>query len=166
MDPVSLQIRRASADDWAALRQIRLAALAEAPWAFGSTLEREQGFTEETWRSRAEAHPVFLAFEGDRAVATATAFVDPEQEPDAVQVIGMYVAPEARGRGCARLLLDAVVDTAASSCARRVLLQVTTANGHAERVYRRYGFTETGRRKPLPHSPEIDQVEMAMTLSP
>lgn len=157
-------LRRANGDDWTSLRRIRLAALTEAPWAFGSTLEREQGFTEETWRSRAEDHPVFLVLEGDRAVATATAFVDPEHEPDAVQLMAMFVAPEARGRGCARLLLDAVVDTAASSGARRVLLQVTTANGPAERVYRRYGFTETGRREPLPHSPQIDQVEMALSL--
>jgi ribosomal protein S18 acetylase RimI-like enzyme len=161
---VTLVLRRATADDWTSLRRIRLAALTEAPWAFGSTLEREQGFTEETWRSRAEAHPVYLVLDGERAVATATGFVDPEQEPDAVQVVAMYVAPEARRRGCARLLLDAVVDGAAASGARRVLLRVTTANRHAEDVYRRYGFEETGRREPLAHSPGVDQVEMALPL--
>jgi ribosomal-protein-alanine N-acetyltransferase len=76
----------------------------------------------------------------------------------------MYVAPEGRGRGCARLLLEAVLGHAVTIGAGRVLLLVTTANPHAENVYRHHGFKKTGRREPLPHSPGVDQVEMALSL--
>jgi hypothetical protein len=48
-----MEARQAQAADWEALRQLRLAALADAPDAFASTLEAELAFPTELWQQRA-----------------------------------------------------------------------------------------------------------------
>lgn len=53
---------------------------------------------------------------------------------------------------------------ATASGASRLTLQVTDVNLVAERCYRRYGFVPTGRWHPLPHRPDITEIEMAYDL--
>ena len=66
--PAGISFRRVVPADWAPLRRARLTALADAPYAFASTLQREQGFTEQTWRSRTQTSAVFAAWaDGDIA---------------------------------------------------------------------------------------------------
>jgi ribosomal protein S18 acetylase RimI-like enzyme len=58
-----VSVREVVADDWELLRDVRLAALREAPHAFGSTYAREAPFTEEQWRGRISQRAVtFFAF--------------------------------------------------------------------------------------------------------
>jgi len=55
-------------------KEFRLLSLKVAPEAFGSTLERELAFTDETWHSRL-ANPqavTFLALQGELVVSTLT----------------------------------------------------------------------------------------------
>jgi hypothetical protein len=62
-----MEIRQAQGADWEALRRLRLGALADAPDAFASTLEREVAFPAEAWRQRAQGGPGsanFIAREG------------------------------------------------------------------------------------------------------
>ncbi|HEX5569527.1 MAG TPA: GNAT family N-acetyltransferase, partial [Streptomyces sp.] len=49
-----IEIRTVTSDDWALWRELRLAALTEAPHAFGSRLADWQGAgdREERWRAR------------------------------------------------------------------------------------------------------------------
>jgi ribosomal protein S18 acetylase RimI-like enzyme len=75
-------VRQLAADDWAELRAARLAALAEAPYAFASTLAREEAYDDALWRSRAGSGRTFGAFDGTAIVGLATGFpVDGQTAP-------------------------------------------------------------------------------------
>ena len=52
-----MEIRQTRAGDWAALRRLRLRALADAPGAFASTLDAERAFGDDVWRRRAGDDP-------------------------------------------------------------------------------------------------------------
>lgn len=159
-----IEIRRAVLVDWRAVREIRLEALTVAPTAFGSTLDHELAFSDSTWQRRAEESLTYLGWLGPRLVGTATAWLDPESAV-AMSLVGMYVRAEARGTGCSHQLIDAVIEAASQAGARRLRLDVTEVNAAAHRCYQRHGFRETGRRYPLPHTPEIDEIEMVLDLS-
>jgi GNAT superfamily N-acetyltransferase len=165
-----LVVRRATADEWARWREIRLAALADSPAAFGSTLERELGFDEALWRERL-GHPVnhsFFAELDGEVVGIAGGYVRPDERgPDGViaELVAMWVRPDARGRGVARALVDAVADWARESGRPELRLFVSGGNEAAERVYERAGFARNGYSQPMPNDPERLEVEMTRQLS-
>ncbi|HPF82502.1 GNAT family N-acetyltransferase [Nostocoides australiense] len=93
--------RPLSEDEWELYREIRLRALADTPSAFGSTLERERGFTEADWRQRMRGPMVVVEEEGD-PVASGGTFED----ADGVTCVwGMWTEPTSRGRGHATAIL-------------------------------------------------------------
>lgn len=151
-----IAIRRATADDWPAVRDIRLAALAADPDAFGSTLERELHFGEAEWRGRIGTSANFLAFDGARPVGIAAGFRDPECcAADERLLVSMWVEPASRGRGIAAQLVDAVIGWAGSDGARVLKLQVTLDNDGARRLYERAGFAPTGDPASMQRDPAI-----------
>ncbi len=156
-------IRRATVEDWRASRDLRLRALREEPLAFASTYEREVAFADAVWQDRILGSTQLLALDGDQVVGTATGFVDPAA-PAEVHLVAMYVAPEARGRGHAARLVDAVVDDARRRGFSRVVLDVVADNQAARTVYLRRGFRPTGVSHPLPHAPDLLEVELEYRL--
>ena len=163
-------VRKLTASDWQALRAARLAALAEAPYAFGSTLAREQAFDEEIWRSRAGSGRTFGAFDGAAIVGLATGFPDdtehaPADRQPGWHLVGMWVAPGWRGQGIADRLVEAVCDLARRAGAGTVTLGVTEVNDRARAFYRRLGFAPTGVRQPVrPEEPDHWEEELARQL--
>ena len=152
-------VRLLTADDWAQLRDVRLAALAEAPYAFSSTVAREQEFSERTWRERAGSGRMFAAWDGDAIVGLASGLLEDGQW----HLVAMWVSPKVRGSGIADRLVAAVCELARQSGFTSVTLWVTEVNGRARAFYRRLGFTPTGGRQ-LVRPDEPDHWEEELTL--
>jgi GNAT superfamily N-acetyltransferase len=152
---VPSEVRRAHPEEWQVYRQVRLAALAEAPYAFMSTLEHEQAFGEEIWRQRlgSPIAATFIAWRDGEPAGTATGVVDnPGDEhavPGAWQLVGMWVDPDVRGLGVAGELVEAVAGHARATGATRLFLWVTEVNDRARAFYKKLGFVPTGARQPV-----------------
>jgi GNAT superfamily N-acetyltransferase len=163
---VDFLIRRIRADEGEALRTTRLRALADAPEAFGSEYEEQKGRPVSEWAeqaretSTAEWHAIFFAEVNGEQAGMVRGYAA-EGERVTCDLASMWVAPELRGTGASRALVEAVLDWAAGSGFERVVLWVTEGNEAAERLYSSCGFEFTGRRELLrPHRPEVAR-EMA-----
>jgi GNAT superfamily N-acetyltransferase len=156
-------VRATTLDDWQAMREIRLQALRDAPDAFGSTYAREIAFEPAEWHRRATRDGSFLAFLPDGELAgLAGGF---EEEPGVVELVSMFVRPQARGRGTGVALVDAVAAWARNRNAASVHLWVTETNKPAIRLYERCGFTATAERQPLPSNPALGELGMTRPLT-
>lgn len=160
-----MEVRQLQPDETDLLRAIRLRALQDTPWAYGSTYARELAYTPERWAwfAAQEDSVIYVAIEGDTGVGMAGSFVP---EPGTVMLWGMWVAADARRHGLGRALVEAVVGWAASSSADRVRLQLTDDErmAPAAALYRTLGFTPTGEREPLESDPAL--VTITLTRSP
>jgi ribosomal protein S18 acetylase RimI-like enzyme len=142
-----LEIRTLSGADWAVWRRLRLAALAEAPYAFGSTLADWQGAgdREQRWRDRLEipgSHNLVAVLDG---VPSGMASGVPTEAAGLVEIISLWVSPAARGRGVADRLIEEIEAWAVQTGrATTMRLEVTPGNAAAIALYRRHGFAETG----------------------
>ena len=160
---MEFEIRRVAPDEWAAFRDVRLAALAEAPGAFAATLDMEAGYDERRWRERVGRSAFFLAWDGDRPVGMVGGY---RQDDGGWHVISMWVAPQARGAGLAERLIDAVAGHARGQNASTLTLWVTDGNDRARAFYRRVGFRSTGRRQQVrPQTPGLWEEEMLLALA-
>jgi GNAT superfamily N-acetyltransferase len=164
---MTARVRQIRADEGGRLRVLRLDALADSPWAFGSTRAREEAFTDDVWQERAalsaagEDRVTFIAEDGDRWIGMATGLREPDGRRD---LVGMFVDPIARGQRLGAALVEAVSAWARARGASRLHLWVTTTNEPALRLYRRTGFHPTGRTKALDHTPSLQELEMARDL--
>lgn len=152
---------RLTSDDWLLLREVRLAALADAPYAFGSTLAREEAFDEAEWRRRLETGLWVAAVDGD-GPAGLVGLYTPAGEPP--MLIAMWVGPGHRGRGVGDLLITEVLRCAAESGWSEVVLRVADGNDAARKLFIRHGFTPTGVRMPLESDPAVGSEILSRSL--
>jgi GNAT superfamily N-acetyltransferase len=166
---VSVEISRITPDDGPELRAVRLAALADAPFAFGATLAEEAARTDAEWSDRARwasagvERITLLAREEERVVGIAGGYRE-EIGSTEVHLVSVWTAPEARRSGLGRLLVGAVIDWAEETGASSVGLWVTRGNAPAHLLYESMGFGETGEYQPLPSDPCADEIRMVLQL--
>ena len=160
----SVELRVLTADEWQTWREIRLGALAEAPYAFGSKLAAWREAPEERWRARLdlEGSHNLVAFAEGTPVGMATGV--PGERPGEAGLISMYVSGAARGRGVGSLLIDAVERWAVARGADTFCLHVVAENHAARRLYERHGLVVTGEvDREAPEDPL--EVEMCKRLT-
>jgi ribosomal protein S18 acetylase RimI-like enzyme len=156
-------VREVKADEWELLRDVRLAALREAPYAFGSSYEREAPFTEEQWRGRLSARSVTFFAEVPGAGEPA-GIAGVYEEDGTAELVSMWVRPTARGLGAGEALVTAAADWAKARDHDTLYLWVTDTNPAAVGLYQRLGFIPTGERQPLPSDPSLQEIRMRREL--
>ena len=148
--------------DWRAVKDLRLRALAESPKSFGSSLDREAAFQPEDWRALVDRGRWFRAVAGDASIGIAAGL---PLSPDEAHLASFWVDPASRGTGVAAALLQAVVEWARSSGVVKLTLWVADESPAARRFYTRMGFAGTGRRQQMPSNPHIGEELMSIDLA-
>jgi ribosomal protein S18 acetylase RimI-like enzyme len=169
-DPVTdtTTVRRVGPDDVASVREVRLRALADAPDAYWVTEEQARAEPIGAWLDRL-ARPrgaTFLAERGGAAIGMAVGNTHHDVDGDA-GLYAMWVAPEIRRAGVARMLIEAVLEWARADGFPRIRLEVADSNAAAITAYRALGFTPTGRSGTMPPPRDhIAEHELALDLHP
>lgn len=167
-----MHIRRLTPADATAFQALRLAALKDTPSAFGSSYEEEKDFPASVIEGRlaekSDRGP-FGAFEGETLVGLVALGRESMQKLAHKAVIwGMYVKPEARGKGVARaLLLEALSLARSVPEVKQVNLCVNASNAGAIRLYESVGFKAFGYEPgAMLISGELhDEIQMSLRLT-
>ncbi|MDL9938906.1 GNAT family N-acetyltransferase [Gordonia sp. ABSL1-1] len=128
-------------DEWPIWRELRLQALADAPEAFGSTLAEwtGSGDSPDRWRNRLRSVPRnVVLYTGGRPVGMVGGQILGD---GMVELISLWVAPCARGRGIGDAAIEHIVGWANGA---DVSLSVRQDNLRAQKLYARHGFVHEG----------------------
>ncbi|WP_344011625.1 GNAT family N-acetyltransferase [Streptomyces thermospinosisporus] len=158
-----VHLRVLTTDDWPLWRDVRLAALTEAPRSFKSRLEDWPCGGEERWRARLampEAHNL-VAFLRGQAVGMASGL---PVDGDTCELRSVWVSPVARGCGVGDLLVAEVEAWARRWGATTLRLAVIPGNEPAVTLYQRHGFDFSGEVGGLVSPDGVRERVMAKTL--
>lgn len=161
-----MEIRATSADDWKTLKEIRLAALLDAPTAFGVSYATAAAYNDAQWRERAAGpHPEFLLAVRD-GVAVGMIGGGVSAATSEYNLIAMWVRPEYRGTEAAARLVAAIKAKATAQGHSRVVLDVAPDNARAAAFYQRQGFVFLPEWEPLASHPEVHVQKMEWRRTP
>ncbi len=150
---MAVTVRRVRPEDAEALFSVRLRALATDPDAFLTMHDAEAARGLDVWIDRAARGSVgvstatFLGW-GEAAAVGLVVMVPGPMETTA-ELVGMWVAPEARRTGLGRSLVEAGLAWAAESGFEDVVLCVASDNVAAAAFYGALGFEFTGVERNL-----------------
>lgn len=165
---LSQAVTRIRSDQWRILRDVRLRALEEAPYAFGTTLAEGQIRTDRDWQDMARDHATLL----DRAYFMACVRDNPcgmagcyRRASDIVVLTAMWVAPEFRGQKIGEQIVCAVIEWAREGGATTLEAWVSE-NNPARFFYQKIGFEDTDLIEPIRSNSKIQMVLMRRDITP
>jgi ribosomal protein S18 acetylase RimI-like enzyme len=156
-----VSIRLVQPKDWLTIRDVILKMFTDAPYAIGGTLAEEEARTMQEWQQYAgkladttracgylaeDAHGTCGFVEGNTDY--------PELPPGTVAAFRLWVAPQQRGTGLGRNLMDAVTEWANKWGADQITLGVKETNPNALKFYEHLGYQDTGLRLHTPDDPK------------
>lgn len=161
-------VTRIRAGQWRILKDVRLRALEDAPYAFGTTLAEGQERTDRDWEDMARDHATlldrayFMAYVGDNPCGMAGCY---RTAPDTVMLTAMWVAPEFRGQKIGEQIVRAVIKWAREGGATTLEAWVSEDNP-ARFFYQKIGFKETSLTEPLRSNSKIQMVLIRRDIAP
>ncbi len=153
-----VRVRALGSQDWQTYRELRLAALQEAPQAFSNTFAQEAAFDEELWRTRMARSARLVATAS--AVPVGIVSVGQAPDPEVAELFGMWVVPQWRGAGVAWRLTEAAAEHARQTKHRMLQAWVSTENGRAVAFFSSYGFRPSDQRRAMAGGAEGQEMAM------
>ena len=141
-----ITIRRIQIGEIELFKQIRLASLQDAFYAFSSTYDSASQRSVESWREQAERtalgadRATFIAFSDEVPIGIA-ALYRLEDKVDSGELLQVWIDPEYRGTKVTWDLMDTIFTWASEKYFRKVIAGVTKANVRALKFYIKYGFS-------------------------
>ncbi len=161
-------VTRIRSDQWRILRDVRLRALEEAPYAFGTTLAEGLKRTDRDWQDMARDpatlsdRAYFMAYVEDNPCGMAGCY---RTAPDTVVLTAMWVAPEVRGQKIGEQIVRAVIEWAREGGATKLEAWVSE-NNPARFFYQKVGFEETRLTEPLRSDSKIQMILIRRDIVP
>lgn len=137
--------------EWKTYQDLRLRAIQDSPQAFLDTHEQTASFPEVKWRQRLKDTASgkswqFFAKLNRKLVGMIGAFrSDPDVKNKSATIVGLWIFPEARGKGVGRQLMEALLDELRKKKSiKTVHLSVNVEQTSAVALYKKLGFQVTG----------------------
>lgn len=167
----TIEIVNLKSEEWQLYRDLRLRALTEDPQAFASKYEDNAKHPDEYWKQRlGDAHTkerqwLLFAKVGDKIVGQVGAMA--ERDIDDAHIIGVYVIPEARGKGISKLLMkDLVSRIKKITEIKKITVDVNPEQQSALNLYKNSGFEIIKKyRMVLGDGKEHDVYQLQMSIS-
>ncbi len=161
-------VTRIRSNQWRILKNVRLRALEEAPYAFGTTLAGGKKRTDRDWQDMARDHATlsdrayFMAYVGNSPCGMAGCY---RTTSDTVVLTAMWVAPEFRGQKIGEQIVHAVIKWAREGGATTLEAWVSE-NNPARFFYQKIGFEETSLTELLRSDSKIQIILIRRNITP
>ncbi|ANH39619.1 Acetyltransferase (GNAT) family protein [Nocardioides dokdonensis FR1436] len=161
-----IRIRLLGEDEWQLYREVRLAALTDAPEAFVANVEDEAAQDDDFWHARMRRASRIVAERAGEPVGLV-GLGRHDDDPEIGEVFGLWTAPTVRGQHVARDLVAAAAQKAAEDGCRLLYFWAGSDNASAVGFASSYGFRPSSERRPVrvaDGTKERDEDEVAMVL--